>query len=559
MEIHQRLYALLEKFYEAMTLTGENPFRTKAFTKAAEWIEENGAEINWLKEMENGTLDTHPTIGKGIAEILTEFLKTGYSKTLEGIEAKIPKGVRELMRVPGLGPKKAKTLVEALGITTLDELEKVCRENRLPEVKGFTQQTQADFLEKLERLKNDSVKCDLPNALEFVEECKSWLQENHPEWKWMLTGQVHRALEIVDCIEFLVDAPAEKVKAAEAELGQFMQEETPVKIRLHALSEKQWGRRSVALSSSEEFLKKINAAEKQVLSAKATEDQVENKLKQQDFSTEDKYFHFLDLPFVVPEARERADALLPAKRSLIELKQVRGFFHFHTTRSDGRNSLKQMVEEASKQGYEYVGVSEHSQTATYAGGLREEDILDQKKEIAEVQKLFPNVRIFHGIESDILADGSLDYPEKILKQFDFVVASVHMRHKMNSEQMTQRLQTVMKNPYTTFIGHLSGRILLERPPFDFDVEAVFRTAGETGTIIELNASPSRLDVDWRYGAQLEKNGVQVSIHPDAHEIDGISDMKWGVLMARKAAFTPAQVLNTKSVTEMEAWLKQKRA
>lgn len=239
-------------------------------------------------------------------------------------------------------------------------------------------------------------------------------------------------------------------------------------------------------------------------------------------------------------------------------ERVRGVFHFHTTRSDGRGTLEEMVSEASRLGYEYVGVSDHSKSAFYAQGLKEDALEAQWREVERVREKFPHVRVFWGIESDILSDGSLDYSQEVLKRFDFVIASIHSRLQMSSEQMTKRVLAAVKNPYTTFLGHPTGRILLGRKPMEFDFEKVLEEAEKQGVAVELNANPERLDIDWRWGPVIRRLGVQISIHPDAHSVEGLQHTKFGEWMARKALIPQKQIVNLKSSQEIESWLEARR-
>lgn len=235
---------------------------------------------------------------------------------------------------------------------------------------------------------------------------------------------------------------------------------------------------------------------------------------------------------------------------------MRGIFHNHTTRSDGAATLEQMVLGAKKLGYEYIGISDHSQSAFYAQGLKQPDLLAQEREVRELQQKHPEIRIFWGIESDILADGELDYEHAVLKKFDFVIASVHSRFKMEREAMTDRILHAIRNPATRFLGHATGRILLGRAGYDLDMERVIDEAARHDVAIEINANPARLDIDWRWGPKLRASHTRVSINPDAHEVAGLEDTRYGIAMARKALLPASLVVNARGVREVEKWLKR---
>jgi DNA polymerase (family 10) len=276
--------------------------------------------------------------------------------------------------------------------------------------------------------------------------------------------------------------------------------------------------------------------------------------------SEERFYESLELPWISPEARESGDSVELARSGkiaeILPFDGVEGIFHNHTTRSDGADSLEEMVRAASELGYKYIGISDHSKTAFYAQGLKEDVLEEQEAEIRALQKKFKNIRIFWGIESDILADGSLDYDEATLRRFDFVIASVHSRFGMDREAMTERIVKAIRNPATRFIGHLTGRILLGRKGYELDMDRILQEAAAHDVAIEINAHPSRLDIDWRFGGAMRKYGVKTSINPDAHEIAGLKDVRYGVVMARKALLPGSLVVNSWNVSEVESWLKR---
>jgi DNA polymerase (family 10) len=281
--------------------------------------------------------------------------------------------------------------------------------------------------------------------------------------------------------------------------------------------------------------------------------------KEVDTESEEKFYEKIGLTWIPPEARETGEEVALAKKGPLKLlpeKGVRGIFHNHTTRSDGAATLEEMVRAAEKAGYSYIGISDHSQSAVYAQGLKTPDLMDQRAEVKKIQEKFPNIRIFWGIESDILQDGSLDYDDKILSQFDFVIASIHSRFKMDREAMTDRILKAIRNPRTRFLGHATGRLLLGRKAYDMDMERVIQEAADHDVAIEINANPARLDIDWRWGSALRRSKTLVSVNPDAHETAGIDHVKFGVTVARKALIPVDQVVNARSVAEVEKWLRR---
>jgi DNA polymerase (family 10) len=279
--------------------------------------------------------------------------------------------------------------------------------------------------------------------------------------------------------------------------------------------------------------------------------------------TEEEIFKALGLHFIPPELREAMGEIEAAGKrefpALVEPKDLKGVLHVHSTFSDGRNSLAEMVAAAGAMGLKYIGVSDHSQSAAYARGLKEADLNRQEKELDGLRTEFPKLRLFWGIESDILADGSLDYPDSVLKRFDFVVASVHSRFNMTEQEMTKRCMKALENRYCTMIGHPTGRLLLAREGFKVNLNALIDRAAELGKFVELNANPQRLDLDWRVLRYAKERGVPVSINPDAHDVEGLKDIRFGVNAARKGELTPGDVLNTRSAAQMEEALEKARA
>jgi DNA polymerase (family 10) len=276
---------------------------------------------------------------------------------------------------------------------------------------------------------------------------------------------------------------------------------------------------------------------------------------------ESDIFKTFGLRYVPPELRENMGEIEAAKKGtlpdLIEKEDIKGIFHVHSTYSDGVTPLEEMIRRAEALGYEYVGISDHSKTAVYANGLSEERVKKQHKEIEHLQKKF-KIRIFRGIESDILADGSLDYSDKVLESFDFVIGSIHSRFNMPEREMTKRILRAMAHPAMTILGHPTGRLLLGRAGYSIDYEAIFEGAKKHGVVIELNANPHRLDLDWRVCQEARRKGVRVSINPDAHSLEGLEDVAYGVGIARKGWLEKKDVLNTMSVVEMERYLRIRR-
>jgi len=539
---------LLEEIAHLMTLKGENPFKTRAFEKAAGLLGE--VEVADLKARARaGTLTELEGIGKGISEVLTEFLLHGKCSALEDLKASLPKGLLELTRIPGLGPKKAMQLIEELGIESVRELEYACKENRLLKLKGFGVKLQHKIMESIAFLHSTEGQARLDEVLKPAEELVVLLARELGV-EVALTGAIRRRCEVLESVELLVEAGVEK-KKLESLLAK-----AALKIPFQTIfaDPKRWGyelARTTATSAHWDALKSPPAP-----SGKAAQ-------------SEPAFYEHCGLPWIDPVLRETGEEvrLAGAKgggssmAEIVSEKKIQGVFHCHTTRSDGAASLEEMVEAARARGYKYLGISDHSQTAFYAQGLKNDAVKEQEKEVRTLQekldKKGADFRIFWGIESDILQDGSLDYPDSVLKRFDFVIASIHQRFSADKETMTERIIQAIRNPYTRFIGHLTGRLLLGRKAYDIDIPKIIAEAAKHDVAIELNAHPQRLDIDWRWGPELRSSGTMISVNPDAHEMVGLDDTRYGVWMAEKALMPARQVVNTRSADEVARWLARK--
>jgi DNA polymerase (family 10) len=478
-----------------------------------------------------------PGIGKGISEVLTEFFLKGKSTALEELKASLPPGLLELTEIPGLGPKKAMTLIEELGIQSIAELEYACRENRLLKLKGFGEKVQHKILEGIQFQKSHQGLKRIDEALVLAEQVLSLLKKAAGKSRVCETGELRRRLEVMSKLEFLVEEGPDKKKL----LAAISKEVLPVE--LHFASSDHYGFELARTSSSQAHWEALGAPEPF------------------EAADEEAFYKHLKIEWISPELRETGEEVALAKKGTIDAilpwDGVKGVFHNHTTSSDGTATLEEMVIAAKKQGYQYIGISDHSQSAFYASGLKTDVLKEQEKEIRKIQEKYPEVRVFWGIESDILADGSLDYPESMLKKFDFVVASVHSRFQMDKEAMTDRILEAIRNPYTRFLGHATGRILLGRKGYDLHMEKIIAEAAAHDVAIELNANPARLDIDWRWGPQLRKYKTMISVNPDAHATEELENTRFGIMMARKALIPTKLVVNSRSAQEVEKWLARK--
>ncbi|MCO5142566.1 MAG: PHP domain-containing protein [Oligoflexia bacterium] len=516
-------------------LKSENPFKIKALQNSARVLEDEESDLPEL--FETGEIKNISGVGKGTIALAKEFLEHQQIQEHEALKKEFPETIFELLEVPGLGPKKAKTLYSELSIGSLTELEYACRENRLLELKGFGEKTQQNILKEIKDILMNRGKVILPIALFESEE---WLEKlsSLPDCKKvLLSGDLRRKLEVIDCIYFLIEGDEKKISLLLKNLGFSKKDDEYLSSTQSGLPIK------VKISESKNFAKDL------FVSTGPKEYVEEHLAKTNTFSLGDNN---LEVSFPIPELRDLNLSI--EEKNLVSEKDIRGIFHMHTKYSDGKNTIEEMVQAAQNLGMEYIGISEHSASAFYANGLKKDRILEQRKEIEKIQKKYPDLRIFHGIESDILVDGSLDYPDSILKEFDFVIASIHGQMKMDSKLMTERIIKAVENPYTTWLGHWTGRILLGRNSFNFDYEKVISSMKNNGVEIELNANPYRLDVDWKIIPEFKKAKIKVGIFPDAHSTEGLVDFRYGVWMARKSGLSSSDIRNTLSADEMSSWL-----
>ncbi|NLY39985.1 MAG: DNA polymerase/3'-5' exonuclease PolX [Firmicutes bacterium] len=563
--------AILEEIGLLLELQGESPFKSRAYYNGARTIEFLTEDLTKL--VEEDKLKELPGIGKALTEKIAELVLTGRLAYYEELKKAIPSGVLELLRIPGLGPKKAGILYRELGITSIGELEYACKENRLITLKGFGAKTQAKFLAGVDYLKRFQGQHRLADAWPWAMEILSYLKDCPWVVEAEIAGSIRRGKEIVKDLD-LVASSREPEKVSQYLTGLPLVEEvialgptkTSVKLEyglpldLRVVEPQQFPYALHHFTGSKEHHTALRHLAKG-MKLKINEYGIfhgDELLLCQD---EKDFYRVLGLDYIVPELRENTgeiEASLEGRLpDLVEGEDIKGVFHVHTNYSDGANTIEEMVKGARDRGYRYLGITDHSQSAFYAGGLKVEDLLRQREEIRAIQEEYPQIMIFHGIESEIKADGSLDYDDDILALFDFVIASVHSHFSAGAD-LTQRLIRAMSHPAVTMLGHPTGRLLLAREGYRVDMEAVLEAAREYQVIIELNASPARLDLDWRHLPKAKELGVKVSINPDAHRVEELDDIRYGVLMARKGWLKASDVFNTMGPRIVRRYLEERR-
>ncbi|MFA7327080.1 MAG: DNA polymerase/3'-5' exonuclease PolX [Candidatus Kapaibacterium sp.] len=548
---------ILKEIAELLELKGENHFKTRAYSNAAALISDDNIDIE--RHVREGTLREINGIGPALQEKLTQFVETGKMDYYEKLKAEIPQEMIDISKIKGVGAKKAKSLVEKYNVKSVDELEEMAKNGQLEALKGYGAKSAQLILESINENKQYENKFRLDKAYKAGKYILELLQNTGAVKKASSAGQLRRWLEVIDNIDFVVIT--EDLELLKSELQKefsitvnsdtitFNYDKIP--ITLHFADEDNFGVVSHNLSCSDEYLSVFKDVAKNTFTLK--DDKIYDGDKQISISSEQELYEKLTMQYVEPENREDAQALQYAITSglpkLIEESDMKGMLHCHSTWSDGLNSIEEMALESKRLGYSYFAICDHSKTAVYANGLSEERVLAQHREIDELNSRDLGIKILKGIESDILNDGSLDYDEEILKKFDLVVASVHSNFTMSKSDMTDRVIRAVMSPYTTILGHPTGRLLLKRKGYEIDQHAVIDAAAEYKTIIEINANPHRLDLDWRLLGYAKQKGVKIAINPDAHNLRGLQHVMYGIRMARKGWLTHNDVVNTYSYTK----------
>lgn len=549
-----------------LELIGESPFKSRAYYKGARTIELMQEDI--VKLVQEDRLKEIRGIGKALDEKIKELVNAGHLKYYDDLKARIPEGLFELLKIPGLGPKKVRTLYEKLNITTLGELEYSCIENRLVALPGFGEKTQQKILEGIQYLKRNRGRYLYPEAMARAAMVVEAMEKENTVERISIAGSLRRKLETVKDIDILAagkDADAimdrfgelpwvEKVvERGRSKLGVLL--ENGIRVDLRVVTPEQYPFALHHFTGSKEHNTAMRHRAK-TMNLKINEYGIfsgDGNVAAQ-CRNEEEFFKTLGLVYIHPEIRENTGEIEAAERNevpkLIELSDIKGLFHVHTIYSDGSAPIKEMAEKARSMGMQYIGITDHSRSAHYARGLKEDDILRQREEIERLNANYEDFRIFAGIESDILSDGSLDYPEDILAGFDFIIASVHSNFTMDEKSMTQRLVRAMENPYVTMLGHPTGRLLLAREGYPVDMERILEVAAEHGKIIELNANPYRLDLDRYWCRRAKEKGVKISINPDSHSPEGLEDIVYGINIARKGWLEKQDVFNSISLDDM---------
>jgi DNA polymerase (family 10) len=538
-----------------MEIHGDNSFKAKTYLSAAFAIEQLPNSIATLSPNKIFSLKG---VGESVGKKVLEMIEDGELTALKEYLEKTPAGVLEMMNIKGLGPKKIHTIWKELGIDTVDGLQQACTENRIAEKKGFGEKTQQKILDALNFQEQNQGKLLYAQVEAFAESFTEKLREHFPDSQMQLTGEFRRQLEVICKLEWVTTAP-------KADLLKFLdrQDFTPVydteselvvnlqqRINLYFYFTNNEGLVQLLFetSSSDEFL-----------SAFRKHHQMHSNFPH----SEEEIFEQAGIAFIPPFLRESETILTKAVKgsmfsNVLQTNEVKGLIHAHSDWSDGGYSIEAMAEELISMGFEYLVISDHSKAAYYAGGLTEQRIKEQHRYVDELNRRFAPFRIFKSIECDILSDGALDYSNEVLSTFDLVIASIHSNLDMDKEKAMKRLIGAITNPYVTILGHMTGRRLLSRKAYPVDFPLVIDACAENKVVIEINANPNRLDMDWRWIDYALQKGVMLSVNPDAHTIEEFHNIRYGVLVAQKGGLTKESNLSSMNLAQFETYLNNRK-
>ncbi len=546
-----------------LELSGASSFRVRAYANAVRALETLTTPLDEL--LAAGALTSVKGIGDSVAELVIEFANTGTAQAYEKLRAATPEGLLDMLRVPGLGPRKIVAIRKALGIETLAALEQACRNGQLATLKGFGAKTQANILKGVEFIRAHAGHCRVDTAHQSAQ---SLLAVLRPYAQYLaVAGALRRARETVQQLDFAISTPdtaaATAAFAAHPDIAEVIAPyagrlTNGLQANLHVVSEGAFAAALHYYTGSE--------AHRAALCAKAAECGLvlnQRGLWRNDerieCADEAALFAALGLAYIPPELRENQGEIEAAAAALPELvtaADMRGMLHVHSTYSDGADSLEAMARAVQERGFEYLGIADHSQTAAYAGGLGVAQVQRQWEEIDRLNEELAPFRIFKGIESDILGDGSLDYDDSLLAQFDFVVISVHSQFNLSRDAMTARIVRAIEHPAATIVGHPTGRLLLNRAGYAVDIDSIIEAAARCGVALEINAHPARLDLDWRHVKKARDHGVQIAVNTDAHSIAGLDHLGYGIGIARKGWLRAADIPNALSRPAIAAWFRR---
>ncbi|MBN2323622.1 MAG: DNA polymerase/3'-5' exonuclease PolX [Spirochaetes bacterium] len=573
--VNKEIASVLKRIAVYKELSGENPFKVRAFENAARSVEMHPEEVAALSD--KGMLETLKGVGKGVAEVITGYVRSGRSSELETLRSAFPDTIEELFTVPGMGPKKVRAVYEKLGVSSVGELEYACTENRLVTLEGFGEKTQTKLLKAIEFIRLQGGLHLLSDALGTAEEVIGTLKNSAiRDIEIVAAGSLRRGKTTFKDIDILVveqdgknrESLQKTLLSLADENGVIASGDTKISVRRRGL---QIDFRIVSPGSFPTALQHFTGSKEHNTILRARAKRMGLKVNEYGIyrgdepvyvSSEEDLYKTLGLEYIPPELREGDEEVRLSEKGelpdLVKAEDFHGMVHVHSSYSDGSNSIEELARECAALGYSYLCISDHSRSAYYAHGLSEGRLGEQADEVRRVNEALSPFRMFCGIESEILGDGGLDYPDEVLEELDFIIGSVHSNLAMSKEEATERLLRAIENPYLTILGHMSGRLLLSREGYRLDEERILEALQKNGTALEHNCNPLRLDPDWPLLKRAKKMGILVSVNPDAHSIEGFSDMRYGVTMARKGWLEKKDVLNCMTAGEIDEFFKRRK-
>jgi DNA polymerase (family X) len=559
--MNEKIIDLLNLTADLLEINDENQFKADSYRRAGFNLEKFEKDLSSMNEEKIAKIDG---IGKSIAKSIYEIVESGTFQELEKLRLQTPEGVVEMLSINGIGPKKIKVIWKELNIISKTELLAACQNNIVAQAKGFgfkTQTTiQTNIIYELEQKGKLRLDQGLELSKEIIKELLQIWPNIEPAGSLESKAEVFAELTFIVATENVIEE-AHKItnnvnfvqdfKISSPFVWKGTYKNNTIAVHIHFCSHENQVAEKYILSASEKHLQYQLEGGSTVL----------KYIKSKTFESTEAIFESINYQFIPTEIREGYNEWSLAQThslpKLIEYTDLKGPLHNHSNYSDGKNTLAEIATFCKAQGWEYIGISDHSQSAAYAGGLQPERVFEQFKEIDALNKTFDNFKIFKGIESDILTDGSLDYTSDILSQFDYIVASIHSGLNMDEDKATQRLITAIENPYTKILGHPTGRLLLKRQGYKINTSAIIDACAANNVAIEINANPWRLDLSWVFVKEAIDKGVKIAICPDAHENDGFFDMNYGTLMGRKGFLTKENCINCLSTEELSSWFKTK--
>ena len=545
----------LELLVKLWDVHGVNEFKAKNLSFAVRGLDKFPGKINQLT---TDQLVLIPGVGKIIVQLIYQLAQTGTCQELEEIVEKTPAGILDLLKIKGLGAKKVRAIWQELNVSNFEDLNTACQNGQIEKLKGFGSAIQSSIQSQIIYIQENRKKLRLDKAIFLSDRILAMLQVTFD--KIAISGELRRNCEVITSLVFVIETDsifgsqseiselkgfAEDLQASSPFTWRGFFEDHLIPIEIHLVDESEFVSALFQHSAHENHLESIDFY---------------NQFQGKTLLTEESIYQASNKPYILPEMREGLQEFEWAGQhkntDLIEEQDLQGCLHNHSVYSDGKNTLQEMAEACRSLGLHYFGIADHSQYAAYAGGLKEEDVYRQHEEIDRLNSLWSDFTILKGIEADILPDGSLDYNDHILSQFDYVVASVHANLTMDLDKAMDRLIRAIENPYTSILGHPTGRLLLSRPGYPLNTHKILDACLANGVSIELNASPYRLDLDWRHIYAAMDKGVFVSINPDAHKIEGLKDMTYGVKVGRKGGLLKALTLNALPLNDLIAFFKK---